>query len=407
MIHVSLEGIVRTHEDELALFDQISTVCEQNHLIFEMESHGGSIYVCPCGIIDLKIENYYAVLKTNTALVGPGYHVAVCKLFKQIQEAGSIYLALDDECEYLEDEDFERIKENYFYPYMDQLMESFSKMKDEDEATYAWDNKAYLPLAKEKSVITPLGYIHAHECHARTEDACQKYFIWNSIEKDAYFYRNSALVSLWCDCLFEKSIYDEKALSIAKSICNALEMAHQLDKTLALPVDEYQLLCKLLHRPIQIFDVDQYPSGDIGYRKHKIFYVYGNWFIYFDGLAIQTMDQNTMILDLKDEELSSITMKITGYKNKEKMYFAYRYLNSVDALDNIDYENENVHVKGVLHQLNDENNTLYLQAQCISGNEMLMMNVECNDMSAYQQVLQTIENIQMIQFETKEVDVSI
>ena len=51
--------------------------------------------------------------------------------------------------------------------------------------------------------------------------------------------------------------------------------------------------------------------------------------------------------------------------------------------------------------------SLYLQAQCISGNEMLMMNVECSDMSYYQQVLTTLENIQMIQFEKSEVDVKI
>ena len=157
----------------------------------------------------------------------------------------------------------------------------------------------------------------------------------------------------------------------------------------------------------EIFDVDQYPNTNIGYRKNKIFYVYGNWFIYFSGLAIQSMEGNTMILDLKEENESCITMKITGYKNNEKMDFAYRYLNRVDSLDNIDYENENVHVKGVLHELQDEKNTLYLQAQCISGNEMLMMNVECNDMSYYQQVLQTIENIQMIKFDSKEVDVKI
>lgn len=408
MIHISLEGIVKTKEEEQSLISQITKVCQDNHLLFEMNGNGGTIYVCPCGVIDVCIENYYAVLKTNTALVGPGYHVAVVDLFEKIQKEGPIYLTIDDECEYLEDHDFERIKENYFYPYMDRLMESFSSMLETDEATYAWDNKSYLPLAKEKCVITPLGYIHANACkNIRMEEACRNYFIWNEIEKDAYFYRNSALVSLWCDCLFEKSIFDEKALSIAKSICNALEKAHEFDRTLALPVDEYQLLCKHLKRPIQIFDVNQYPSGDIGYRKNHVFYVYGNWFIYFQGNAIQSFDGHTMTLELKDEESSLITMKITGYKNNEKMDFAYRYLNRVDSIDNVDFESEDIHVKSVLHELNDDNHTLYLQAQCIKDNEMLMLNVECSDMSYYRQVLSTLENIQMIQFEKNEVDVKI
>ena len=163
----------------------------------------------------------------------------------------------------------------------------------------------------------------------------------------------------------------------------------------------------MLNRPIQIFDVDQYPSGDIGYRKNHVFYVYGNWFIYFHGNAIHSFDGNTLTLELKDEESSLITMKITGYKNNEKMDFAYRYLNRVDSLDNVDFESEDIHVKNVLHELNDDTHTLYLHAQCIKDNEMLMMNVECSDMSYYQQVLTTLENIQMIQFEKSEVDVKI
>lgn len=408
MIHISLEGIVKTKEEEQSLISTIQQVCVENNFLCEMKGHTGTIYVCPCGIIDILFENYYVVLKTNTALVGPGYYVAVCELFENIQKASSIYLSIDDECGYLEDHDFNRIKENYFYPYMDTMMDSFSRMSESDEATYAWDNKSYLPLAKEKSVITPLGYIHAYECSMmRVEEACERYYIWNEIEKDAVFYRNSALVSLWCDCLFEKSGYDEKSLGIAKSICSALEIAHKLDKELPLPVDEYQLLCKVLNQPIQIFNVEQYPRGDIGYRKNHIFYVYGSWFIYFSGLAIQSFDGHTMTLELKNEEETCITMKITGYKNDEKMDFAYRYLNRVDSLDNVDFESDQIHVKSVLHELNDENHSLYVQAQCIKDKEMLMINAECSDMSYYQQILTTLENIQMIEFEKSEVDVKL
>ncbi|MGN1344725.1 MAG: hypothetical protein ACI4U3_09100, partial [Traorella sp.] len=393
---------------EKELVDVISRVCEEEHYLFEWNHHEGMIYICPCGVVEVQIENYYAILKSNTALVGPGFHVALCYLFKKIQSVSKVYLSMDDECEYLEDENFERIKEVYFYPYMKALMDRFSKMNDHDEATYAWDNRSYLPLAKEKRVITPFGYIHADECQCLdVVKASQCYYIWNEIEKDAYFYRNSALVSLWCDCLFENSIYDEKALSLSKSICDALEIAHQKDASLALPVDEYQMLCKLLNRPIKIFDVEQYPNENVGYRKENVFYVYGNWFIYFEGKALQSFDDHTMILETKEEHSTPISMKITGYKNKEKMDFYYRYLNRVNSLDNIDYQNENIHIKGVLHELNDDTHTLYLQAQCISGNEMLMINVECDDMTSYQQVLQTIENIQMIPTESKEMDVKI
>ena len=408
MIHVSLEGIVRTSEDEKALIHQIEKVTQQYDLPFETDHGIGSIYICPCGIIDVCIENYYAVLKTNTALAGPGYHAFVCELFDKIQKEGPVYLSIDDECDYLQDHDLNRIRDIAFYPYMRRLMESFSKMKEDEEATYAWENKSYLPIAKEKSIITPLGYVYAAQCrNLSIEEACRQFYIWNEIEKDALFYRNSALVSLWCDCLFENSLYDEASLSLAKSICIALEKAHELDKSLPLPVDEYQLLCKMLKRENRIFDVDQYPQGDIGYRKNPVFYVYGNWFIYFQGNAIQRFDGHTMILEIMNEEETLISMSITGYKDNKKMDFAYRYLNTVDSLDNIDFHDEGIHIKGVLHQLNDEHHTLYLQAQCIKENEMLMINVQCSDMTSYQQALHTLENMQMIRMERSEADVKV
>ncbi|WP_071441540.1 hypothetical protein [Traorella massiliensis] len=408
MIHISLEGIVKTKEDENALIDQIEKVCHEYKVLFEIDHGIGSIYVCPCGVIEVNISNYYAILKTNTALVGPGYHAFVCELFDKIQKGSHIYLSLDDECDYLEDHDLNRIKDLAFYPYMHRLMDSFSKMKEEDEATYAWDDKSYLPVAKPKSVITPFGYIYANECQSVSlQEACSRFYIWNEVEKDALFYRNSALVSLWCDCLFENSLYDEAALNLAKSICIALEKAHELDKELPLPIDEYQMLCRLLNRENQIFDVDQYPKGDVGYRKNEVFYVYGNWFIYFQGNAIQSFDGHTMILKIVNEEETLLNMKITGYKSNEKMDFAYRYLNTVDSMDSLDFEDGAMRVKSVLHELHDGTNTLYLQAQCIKENEMLMINAECSDMSFYQQAIHTLENMQMIRQERSEVDVKV
>ncbi len=408
MIHVSIEGIVRTSEETAKLVETIKTICDQQGYLFEFQQQKGEIYLCPLGVIEILIENYYFIAKTNSALVGAGYHAAVCELFENIQKASSVYLSIDDECSYLDDHDFERIQENYFIPYMGQLMAGFAQMKDEDEATYGWDNKSYLPLSKEKTVITPFGYIQASDCRGLSIDkACQTYYVWNQLEKNAQFFLNCALVSLWCDCLFENSIFDEKAKSIASSICLSLEKAHELDPNLPLPVDEYQQLCKLLNRPNRIFDVDQYPKGMIGYRKESVFYVYGNWFIYFDGNALQSFDHHTMILEQRDEETVSLRVKITGYKNHEKMDFAYRYLNTYNALDHLDFENEGIHVKAVLHELKDDSHLLYLQAQCIKDKEMLMINVECADMESYRKAVGMLENIQMIPHERGEVNVAI
>lgn len=397
---LNCQGIVYEGQEEIIL-NALKEVCEQDQLFLDMNGTEGKIYVCPNGVISVKLENHALMLSTNAALVGPGYHVYVVKLYEKLQHASEVYVAIDDEAEYLEDEDFQRLVDRYYDPYMSALITNMASMKEDDMATYGWDEKSYLPIAKEGKIITVLGYLQANELKSLTlTQAKQRYYIWNKIEKDACFFRNSALVSLWCDCLYENSLKDEGSLKLAQSICQALEKAHQLDPQLPLPVDEYQLLCQVLNRKNQIFDVDQYPDTLIGYRRQPVLYVYGNWLILEEGTAVQNFDGNTMILtNYQDDEVMRL-LKITGYKASDPIdHYASRYLNTVNALDTFDFESDNIRGRGVVHELNDEEHLLYLQAQLICDKETLMISCECADMN---QVAKAKELLQMILYESHE-----
>lgn len=387
-ITCNLEGILRQKEDKEACLKQIQKACAEKNVYFEIKGNEGEIFVCPLGTIKVLFTDYYVTLTTNTALVGPGYHVFVCELYEAIQKSGEIYLSIDDECEYLEDHNYQRLKDVYFDNYLHTLLSNMASMPQEEEATYGWEDKNYLPLAKEGKIITPYGYINASELSCMTfSQAEDLFYVWKNKEKDALFYRNSALISLWSDCVFENSLQTEKDTRVALGIVEALEKAHSLDKQLALPVDEYQLLCKCLNRPLQICNVDQHYNGLIGYRKEAVLYVYGNWFILEKGNAIQSFDGNTMILEVKEENELQSRMSITGYRfDHDVEDYAHRYLNTVNALDVFDIESDNIKGRAVLHQLNDEKGTLYLQAQLICKNETLMISCECADMSAVARV---------------------
>ncbi len=394
-ITCNLEGILRQKEEKQACIAQIQKACDEKNVLFDMKQNTGNIYVCPLGVIQVIFTDYYVTLTTNTALAGPGYHAAVCELYETIQKSGDIVLNIDDECEYLSDHDFQRLKENYFDNYLHTLLSNMSGMSDTEEAVYSWDDKNYLPLAKEGKIITPYGYITAKKLREMTfTEAEDLFYVWKNIEKDALFYRNSALISLWSDCVFEHSAQSEKDLTVAKGIVEALEKAHQLDKNLSLPVDEYQLLCKLLRREIKIFDVQQIHEDLIGYRREAVLYVYGNWFILEKGYAMQSFDGNTMILEVREEDEVLSRMSITGYRfDKEVEDYAHRYLNTVNAVDVFDIDSDNIRGRAVLHQLNDESQTLYLHAQLISGKETLMINCECADMNTVGKVRMTLNTI--------------
>lgn len=408
-ISCNLEGILRLEEDKKACIEQIQKACDQQHVLFEMKGNTGEIIVCPLGVIKVNFSDYYVTLSTNTALVGPGYHIAVCELYEAIQNSGAIYLSIDDECEYLSDRDYHRIKEDHFDNYLHTLLSNMSNMSESDEATYGWEDKTYLPLAKSGKVITPYGYISAKKLREMTfSDAQDIFYVWKNKEKDALFYRNCALISLWSDCVFENSMQSEKDIRVAKGIIEALEKAHALDQTLPLPIDEYQLLCKTLNVANRIKNVEQIHEELIGYRKEGVLYVYGNWFILEKGSALQSFDNNTMILEVKEEDETLTRMSITGYLSDSEIEdYAHRYLNTVNAIDVFEIDSDNIRGRAVLHQLSDEKETLYLQAQLISGKETLMIGCECADMSSVSRIRMILNTIIYMEKERSEWNVGL
>ena len=398
-ITVSCEGILRSPEDKLRVMESIKTLCEREHLFLEQDQEHGEIIVCPEGIIEIEYRMDYVVLKTTTSVAGAGYHAYVCEFFDQLVNSCATALLIDDECEYLEDHDFERLRDHYFYSYLHLLLTNMKQMDEQEEATYAWDNKSYLPLAKSGCVITPMGYLNVREfTHQTLDDAAKAFFIWNDIEKNAFFYRNSALNSMWNDCTFE--ISSEAKASVAEHILEAIEKAHALDQKLPLPMKQYRHLCGLLNRPEKIKTALDMGLDEVGYRLEEVLYPYGSWLILEDGRCTCSFDHNTMILtrcDQNQEWLS--TMRITGYTADHKLKeFAEGFVSRSDADDVFEWEDETIRCRGMRVQLNDEQHTILIQAQLICEKETLMITIELADLSTCER---TMEHLHMILYNKK------
>lgn len=404
-ITISCEGILRSEEDHIHLLNQIKEVCKNESLHLEWNGKKGEILICPQGCIEITLSHDYVVLKTMSSLVGAGYHAYVAEVFKKLVEQGPIYLSIDDECEYLEDHDFQRIREQYFMPYLSILVGNMLKMDEEDEACYAWDNKMYLPLAKSFRVITPLGYVPIQRLAKLSLEAASEYFfLWNHFDRDAQFYRNSAVHSLWNDCYFEKSKLSEKNKHISEMICDALEKSHEMDAKLSQPLAAYLECTQALGRTPKIHDVEEYALEVIGYRKENVLYAYGNWLIYQDGMALSKVDGNTMELATYDEELQwQTTMKITGYRAEGSLnQFADAFIRRNDAIDEFEWDEEAIKCRGVIYQCHDEENTTMIQAQLISGNETLLISCEIADLSLQEEMIEKLHLIVYLNEPSKE-----
>lgn len=146
-----------------------------------------------------------------------------------------------------------------------------------------WDCNKYMPRGIEGTVVSPFGRICPEYLVERIKDEgierlASEFFMWNNEERDALFYRNTALSALWEDCYFMPSARSEEDMEINSFIIENLEKAAAMDTSLAFPKEDYLLLCRLVEKePVDVSALPDFISEfPIGYRKDKVTYTLGN-----------------------------------------------------------------------------------------------------------------------------------
>lgn len=140
-----------------------------------------------------------------------------------------------------------------------------------------------MPRGIEGTVVSPFGRICPEYLVERIKDEgierlASEFFMWNNEERDALFYRNTALSALWEDCYFMPSARSEEDMEINSFIIENLEKAAAMDTSLAFPKEDYLLLCRLVEKePVDVSALPDFISEfPIGYRKDKVTYTLGN-----------------------------------------------------------------------------------------------------------------------------------
>lgn len=140
-----------------------------------------------------------------------------------------------------------------------------------------------MPRGIEGTVVSPFGRICPEHLVERIKDEgierlASEFFMWNNEERDALFYRNTALSALWEDCYFMPSARSEEDMEINSFIIENLEKAAAMDTSLAFPKEDYLLLCRLVEKePVDVSALPDFISEfPIGYRKDKVTYTLGN-----------------------------------------------------------------------------------------------------------------------------------
>ena len=257
----------------------------QNELQFDLYPGGGELYMrwepedgIPWTLMHVSQKGKPSGKKwiieggCQSSPIGAGLHKAAIELLDMLPIKD---LDVDDETDYYEDRDYEHLKQAHFYSWLNQLVMMCGQHPDACPIV-AWDMGRYQPRQIGGTVITYMGRFSIPEMVNMVEQQgisalADRFFIWDSPEKDARFFRNRALNVLWEHCYFAPSDRSEEDKAINEGILKDLERAAEMDPDLPLPRAVYREVCTLAGRQPILPDGPELESAfPIGFRKDLV-----------------------------------------------------------------------------------------------------------------------------------------
>lgn len=246
------------------------SLCRLGNIFFNYEPEGDEIVIAG---------------DCQTNLLGAGFHKYATEIACELIRQSELSFEVEDDTEYYEHRDFERMRSEHFYPWLKAIMKLCCERMEQgaDMSAICWDYNKYIPQGVKGTVVSPFGRINPHHFMERIENEgietlANEFFMWNNEERDAQFYRNIALSALWEDCYFMPSARSDADEEINAFIIGNLEKAVEMNDSLPFPKEDYLLLCRLAEQePIDVsFLPDYVHEFPIGYHKGKVTYKLGN-----------------------------------------------------------------------------------------------------------------------------------
>lgn len=287
----------------------------------DYQERSAVISLCRAG--DIRFEFKYGGMQgeCQTNVVGAGFHAAAIAFLDELIRETDLLYQVDDETDYYSHRDFQRLRSEHFYGWLRNLVEALAEHSAKNRfSTFCvcWDMGLYTPQEVPGSIASPLGRFAIEslvkQCRQGEEgvaDLARAFFVWNELEQDALFYRNSALVLLWEACYFMPSRRSEADAEVNGRIIELLETAMRLDPQLPMPLREYYLLCELAeHEALDTAAVVEMQSEfPIGYRRDKVTERLGNLAMEIEGHFLYTLERENrdhVYYDGLDENWHSI-----------------------------------------------------------------------------------------------------
>lgn len=288
-IKINFTAKLKRHED---LLKAVKKLAKENQYVLTVWENCLTVTLCPMGDFNISWEkeesskNHWAISgECYSTPAGPGLHNCAVELLDQLTGLFTD-LEVDDITDYYNDRDFDRIKREHFYPWLNSLINVCRQRFHSEEyknICFCWDMNQYQPEEIPGTVITPLGRFSIETLVKCAENQniswfANQFFLWNQKEKDSLYYRNTALNLLWERCCFVSSERSSQDQQCNEQIIKAIELCNSLDASIAVPISEYEEICQLAGHtpalsPATPLMETEFP---IGFRKGLVTYAYGN-----------------------------------------------------------------------------------------------------------------------------------
>lgn len=235
------------------------------------------VQLCPEGYIWFQWNKNKLQGESQTNIAGPGFHVAVIEFLERLAEIEKLKLKVEDRTGFYVKRDFLAMRQKYFYQWFSDLVDLVSKWNQSEEYMFCWPAIYYIPERQEEKLITHIRAFSFKELKGMTNSGmsvafARDFFVWNEVEKDAWFYRNSALVLLNQFCYFMPSERSRQDKNINKEIIDLLETAISMDDKIPFPRKEYLEVCNLHnHKPVDLLATLLLSEDCLGCRKHLVY----------------------------------------------------------------------------------------------------------------------------------------
>ena len=334
---------------------------------------------------------------------GAGLHRAAVELLDSLPIRS---LTVKDETGFYRHRDFQRMKEEHFYPWLRALVDICAREsgKGVSGMQLCWDLEQYAPEDIPDTVVTPMGRFRLSELVDLVEEGgiealAGRFFLWNGRTQDARFFRNRAINALWERCWFAPSARSQEDAAINSSILDDLEWAAKLDPALPLPRRAYAEVCALAERePALPEGPELREEFSPGYRKGRVTHAVGVLRLTLPGSCLyhwESWENGGGAHLWSDGSDEGPVWRVSAYRAREGDAQFTDNLNTLHGLEARKLSG------GALRwgwrEIREEGKLLY-QAVCevISGPSLFLLTAACSGPEELGQVAQTIAQLSVV-----------